>query len=103
MKFIEDQRVGLPHRKSTRYVNWSKVGGRYLYYIPCPDLNAAVCSEYTQMDHLFDTYVNASAPRSWLANFGEKDSVLEKKASTPFGIAAHVHTRPGGISGQRTS
>src|SRR5438552_4142441 len=40
MKFIEDQRVGLePIEKSTRYVNFgSKVGGRYLYYIPKPDL-----------------------------------------------------------------
>ena len=36
MKFIEDQRVGLePIEKSTRYVNFgTKVGGRYLYYIP---------------------------------------------------------------------
>jgi hypothetical protein len=36
MKFIEDQRVGLePIEKSTRYVNFgSKIGGRYLYYIP---------------------------------------------------------------------
>ena len=41
MKFIEDQRVGLePIEKSTRYVNFgSKVGGRYLYYIPKPDLD----------------------------------------------------------------
>src|SRR5438093_2665837 len=40
LKFVEDQRVGLePIEKSTRYVNFgSKVGGRYLYYIPKPDL-----------------------------------------------------------------
>ena len=40
MKFIEDQRVGLePIEKSTRYVNFgTKVSGRYLYYIPRPDL-----------------------------------------------------------------
>src|SRR6478752_104734 len=40
MKFIEDQRVGLePIEKSTRYVNFgAKVNGRYLYYIPRPDL-----------------------------------------------------------------
>src|SRR6266576_2048359 len=40
MKFIEDQRLGLePIEKSTRYVNFgSKVGGRYLYHVPGPDL-----------------------------------------------------------------
>src|SRR5215475_4124344 len=40
MKFIEDQRIGLePIEKSTRYVNFgSKVGGKYLYYVPRPDL-----------------------------------------------------------------
>ena len=61
MKFIEDQRVGLePIEKSTRYVNFgSKVGGRYLYYIPKPDLERhGLLAEYTAaMDHLFDTYV----------------------------------------------
>ena len=86
MKFIEDQRVGLePIEKSTRYVNFgSKVGGRYLYYIPRPDLErCGLLSEYIgAMDHLFDTYVSLLGPlQTWLkANFGEKDSVLEKKA-----------------------
>src|SRR5213596_2261228 len=61
MKFIEDQRVGLePIEKSTRYVHFgSKVGGRYLYYIPKPDLERRHLSgEYTgAMNGLFDTYV----------------------------------------------
>src|SRR4026207_1892232 len=86
MKFIEDQRVGLePIEKSTRYVSFgSKIGGRYLYYIPRPDLErCGLLREYTAvMDHLFDTYVSPLGPlQQWLkANFGEKDSVLEKKA-----------------------
>jgi thymidylate synthase ThyX len=86
LKFIEDQRVGLePIEKSTRYVNFgSKVGGRYLYYIPRPDLERHhLLAEYTDtMDHLFDTYVALLAPlQDWLrSNFEEKDSVLEKKA-----------------------
>jgi thymidylate synthase ThyX len=86
MKFIEDQRVGLePIEKSTRYVNFGlKVGGRYLYYIPRPDLErCGMLSEYIAvMDHLFDTYVSLLEPlQTWLkANFSEKDSVLEKKA-----------------------
>src|SRR2546429_1367819 len=86
MKFVEDQRVGLePIEKSTRYVNFgSKVGGRYLYYIPKPDLERLrLVSKYkTTMDALFDTYV-ALLPRlqDWLRkNFNEKDSILEKKA-----------------------
>ena len=86
MKFIEDQRVGLePIEKATRYVNFgSKVSGRYLYYIPRPDLErAGLLSDYTAvMDHLFDTYVSLLNPlQTWLrGNFSEKDSVLEKKA-----------------------
>jgi thymidylate synthase ThyX len=86
MKFIEDQRVGLePIEKSTRYVSFgSKVGGRYLYYIPRPDLErCGLLAEYTQaMDHLFDTYVQLLPPlQAWLkANYDEKDSILEKKA-----------------------
>jgi thymidylate synthase ThyX len=86
MKFIEDQRVGLePIEKSTRYVNFgSKVGGRYLYYIPKPDLERHRLSrEYSAaMDHLFDTYVALLAPlQDWLRkNFEEKESILEKKA-----------------------
>ena len=86
MKFIEDQRVGLePIEKSTRYVNFgSKVGGRYLYYIPKPDLERhGLLAEYTStMDHLFDTYVAMLGPlQEWLRkNFDEKDSILEKKA-----------------------
>src|SRR3989475_4317526 len=86
MKFIEDQRVGLePIEKSTRYVNFgAKIGGRYLYYIPKPDLERlGLLSEYrATMDHLFDTYV-ALLPllRDWLRkNFDEKESILEKKA-----------------------
>src|SRR5256712_569142 len=86
MKFVEDQRIGLePIEKSTRYVNFgSKVGGRYLYYIPKPDLERlGLVSEYkTTMDGLFETYV-ALLPRlqDWLRqNFAEKDSILEKKA-----------------------
>jgi thymidylate synthase ThyX len=86
MKFIEDQRVGLePIEKSTRYVNFgSKVGGRYLYYIPKPDLERhGLFAEYTAtMDHLFDTYVALLDPlQEWLRKtFDEKDSILEKKA-----------------------
>jgi len=86
MKFIEDQRVGLePIEKSTRYVNFgSKVGSRYLYYIPKPDFERhRLLSEYVAtMDYLFDTYV-ALLPslQAWLKkNFDEKDSILEKKA-----------------------
>ena len=86
MKFVEDQRVGLePIEKSTRYVNFgSKIGGRYLYYIPKPDLRRiGLLGDYTStMDALFDTYV-ALLPRlqDWLRkNFDEKDSILEKKA-----------------------
>src|SRR3989454_4249798 len=86
MKFVEDQRIGLePIEKSTRYVNFgSKVGGRYLYYIPKPDLERlGLVSEYkTTMDGLFETYV-ALLPRlqdSLRKNFDEKDSILEKKA-----------------------
>ena len=86
MKFIEDQRVGLePIEKSTRYVNFgSKVGGRYLYYIPKPDLTrSGLLEEYTRtMDSLFDTYVSLLSPlQAWLQkNFEEKESILEKKA-----------------------
>jgi thymidylate synthase ThyX len=86
LKFIEDQRVGLePIEKSTRYVNFgAKVGGRYLYYIPRPDLERhGLLQEYTSvMDGLFDTYVALLAPlQTWLKdNFDEKASVLEKKA-----------------------
>src|ERR1700745_3290078 len=79
MKFIEDQRVGLePIEKSTRYVNFgSKVGGRYLYYVPEPDLTRhGLLRDYVSvMGHLFDTYV-ALLPRlqEWLKNnFAEKD------------------------------
>jgi thymidylate synthase ThyX len=86
MKFIEDQRIGLePIEKSTRYVNFGlKVGGRYLYYIPKPDLErCGLLSEYiATMDHLFSTYVALLSPlQAWLKkNFEEKDSILEKKA-----------------------
>src|SRR5437763_9245454 len=86
MKFIEDQRVGLePIEKSTRYVNFgSKIGGRYLYYIPRPDLERlGLLAQYTAaIDGLFDTYVALLGPlQSWLKqNFDEKESILEKKA-----------------------
>jgi thymidylate synthase ThyX len=86
MKFIEDQRVGLePIEKSTRYVNFgTKVGGRYLYYIPMPDLERhGLLEEYVAvMDNLFDTYVALLGPlQEWLrANFDDKESILEKKA-----------------------
>jgi len=86
MKFVEDQRVGLePIEKSTRYVNFgSKVGGKYLYYVPKPDLERlGLLGEYTRtMDSLFETYVTLLLPlQEWLRkNFDEKDSILEKKA-----------------------
>src|SRR5262245_44649478 len=86
MKFIEDQRVGLePIEKSTRYVNFgTKVGGRYLYYIPRPDLERhGLLEEYVAvMDNLFDTYVALLGPlQDWLRkNFDDKESILEKKA-----------------------
>lgn len=86
MKFIEDQRVGLePIEKSTRYVHFgTKVGGRYLYYVPRPDLERhGLLAEYISvMDNLFDTYVALLGPlQEWLrANFKDKESILEKKA-----------------------
>src|SRR3989344_2089440 len=86
MKFIEDQRIGLePIEKSTRYVNFgNKVGGRYLYYIPKPDLErAGLLKEYREtLDYLFDTYTSLLEPlKEWLRkNFYDKPSVLEKKA-----------------------
>jgi thymidylate synthase ThyX len=86
MKFVEDQRIGLePIEKSTRYVNFgSKAGGRYLYYVPKPDLGRlGLTAEYKEtMDGLFDTYVALLPPlQEWLRkNFDEKESVLEKKA-----------------------
>src|SRR5262245_33868109 len=86
LKFIEDQRIGLePIEKSTRYVNFgNRIGGRYLYYIPRPDLaRLGLTAEYiATMDRLFDTYVGLLGPlQKWLsANFDEKESILEKKA-----------------------
>ena len=86
MKFVEDQRIGLePIEKSTRYVNFGhKIGGRYLYYIPRPDLERlGRLEEYVEtIDHLFDTYVALLDPlQEWLhTNFEEKASILEKKA-----------------------
>ncbi|RJP43774.1 thymidylate synthase [Candidatus Parcubacteria bacterium] len=86
MKFIEDQRIGLePIEKSTRYVNFGKkIGGRYLYYIPEPDLEKiGLLGEYREtLDHLFDTYASL-IPKllEWLkAHYDDKESVLEKKA-----------------------
>ncbi len=86
MKFVEDQRIGLePIEKSTRYVNFgNKVGGRYLYYVPTPDLDRLgyLDAYVSTMDCLFDTYVELLGPlQEWLkANFDESDSILEKKA-----------------------
>ena len=86
MKFVEDQRVGLePIEKSTRYVNFgSKSSGKYLYYVPKPDLERLhLSTEYKEtMDSLFDTYVALLPPlQEWLRkNFDEKESILEKKA-----------------------
>jgi len=86
MKFVEDQRIGLePIEKSTRYVNFgNKVGGRYLYYVPKPDLEEfGLLDEYrSALDHLFDTYVALLPPlMEYLkATYSEKDSILEKKA-----------------------
>src|SRR5689334_18995052 len=83
MKFIEDQRIGLePIEKSTRYVNFGvKVGGRYLYYTPQPDLvRHGLLAEYKRvMDGLFDAYVQLLGPlQTWLkTNLDEKDSILE--------------------------
>ena len=86
LKFIEDQRIGLePIEKSTRYVHFGrKVGGRYLYYTPVPDLERlGRLGDYVQtLDHLFDTYVALLGPlKAWLGSrFEEPDPVLEKKA-----------------------
>src|SRR3989338_1266080 len=86
MKFIEDQRLGLePIEKSTRYMNFgNKVNGRYLYYIPKPDLERmGFLDEYRKtLDYLFDTYTSLLEPlKEWLGkNFDDKPSVLEKKA-----------------------
>ena len=86
MKFVEDQRIGLePIEKSTRYVNFgSKVGGKYLYYVPKPALERlGLLEEYKKtMDSLFDAYVALLPPlEGWLRKtFDEKDSILEKKA-----------------------
>jgi len=86
LKFLEDQRVGLePIEKSTRYVNFgAKTNGKYLYYVPTPDLErVSLTREYQQtLDHLFDTYV-ALLPelKRWLIErYDDKESVLEKKA-----------------------
>lgn len=86
MKFLEDRRIGLePIEKSTRYVNFgNKVGGRYLYYIPKPDLEKhGLLEEYTKiLNHLFDTYSELMEPLIfWLErNYDDKKSILEKKA-----------------------
>lgn len=86
LKFIEDRRIGLePIEKSTRYVNYeAKTDGRYLYYIPEPDLERlGIRDEYVRvLDGLFDAY-NELLPRllEWLKkSFDEKESILEKKA-----------------------
>lgn len=86
MKFVEDQRIGLePIEKSTRYVDFSgKVGGKYLYYVPRPDLERpGLLDEYCRvMDLLFDTYASLlELFQQWLREqYDEKPLVLEKKA-----------------------
>lgn len=86
MKFIEDQRIGLePIEKSTRYVNFgNKVGGKYLYYVPKPDLTKInLVKDYRKvLDNLFDTYVALQEPLvAWFKkNYEEKGSVIKKKA-----------------------
>ena len=86
MKFLEDQRVGLePIEKSTRYVNFgNKIDGRYLYYIPRPDLeNLNLLGEYQDtLDRMFDTYTKLLPQLiDWLTkNYKDKKSILEKKA-----------------------
>ncbi len=86
LKFIEDQRLGLePIEKSTRYVNYgNKINGRYLYYIPKPDLERlGFLDEYRKtLDGLFDVYTGL-LPKMvdfLKKNYDEKESVLEKKA-----------------------
>lgn len=86
MKFMEDRRVGLePIEKSTRYVNYGqKTDGRYLYYVPAPDLDRLGLREkYVEvMDGLFDTY-NQLLPQlieRLKKDYDEKESILEKKA-----------------------
>ncbi|MBI4272607.1 FAD-dependent thymidylate synthase, partial [Candidatus Uhrbacteria bacterium] len=79
LKHIEDQRIGLaPIEKSTRYVNFgNKINGRYLYYIPKPDLDRlGITNAYTQaLDGLFDTYTELLPPMvAWLKkNYNDKD------------------------------
>jgi hypothetical protein len=56
----------------------TKSNGRYLYYIPKPDLERHnLLADYTAtMDHLFDTYVQLLGPlQQWLReNFDDKES-----------------------------
>lgn len=86
IKFIEDQRIGLePLEKSTRYVNYSeKINGRYLYYIPYPDLERIkLLNQYKEtLDYLFDSYKDLIPILvEYLKNYyEEKELVLEKKA-----------------------
>jgi thymidylate synthase ThyX len=86
MKVIQDQRIGLePIEKSTRYVQFAnKVGGKYLYYTPRPDLERlGLLDRYVEvMDHLFDTYRDLQAPliADLKTRYDEKESVVEKKA-----------------------
>lgn len=68
MKFVEDQRVGLePIEKSSRYVNFGgKVGDKYLYYVPRPDLaRLGLWREYREtLDNLLTHTWNCSR-RLW--------------------------------------
>lgn len=86
IKYIEDQRIGLePLEKSTRYVNYGeKINGKYLYYIPYPDLERLkLLEQYKKtIDCLFDTYKELIPILvDWLKkHYNEKESVLEKKA-----------------------
>lgn len=92
MKEVEDQRIGLePIEQSSRYVRFDRKvglpgqGGRYLYYVPKPDLERlGLADEYAAvMDTLFDTYAELLPElAAWLAEKypEEKPTVVEKKA-----------------------
>jgi len=86
LKHAQDQRIAFePIEKSSRFVFFGqKVGGKYQYYTPGPDLERLGLYRHYQyvMDLLFDAYV-ALVPRlcAWLkGRYAEKESVLEKKA-----------------------
>ena len=87
LKLWEDHRLGLePSEQSTRFVDFSKkVGDKYRYYIPLPDLQRLrLVQKYRGvMDGLFRTYADL-VPRftKWLGEVypDETPFVREKKA-----------------------